>query len=82
MLNYILDRFLAGEALRTEESVVVILAVRLAVLLVEVVRTERLGALRAGEALRVVVLAHCCDEVVLRGVSGNKMKERIRKEKG
>lgn len=44
---------------------VVVLTVRQPILLVEIVRAQRLGALSALEALRVVVVTHRRDKVIL-----------------
>ncbi len=65
LIVYVFNWLLAAGTLRTEELVVVIFAVRQPVLLVEVVRIEGLRALGALEALRVVVVAHRRDVVVL-----------------
>ena len=58
-MTYIDNGSLAAGALGRKEVVVVLLAVRLAVVLLEVVRRERLHAHRTAEALRVPGVAHC-----------------------
>ncbi len=45
---------------------VVVLTVRQPILLVEIVRAQRLGTLGALEALRVVVVTHGSDKVILK----------------
>ena len=58
---------------------VVLLAVRQAVLLVEVLRVEGNLALGALEAVRVPVLAHRANVVVLKRGEGGKKERKVRK---
>ncbi len=47
---------------------VVVLTVRQPILLVEIVRAQRLSTLSALEALRVVVVTHRSDKVILKSL--------------